>query len=115
MLKLLLIFALTLSLSAETIEENQFMNMQFWKQEDKQKHFIGSFEIATVSTGIARHYKKTKLESFLIGVGTSIIIGWAKEVHDGRGGGTKDINDLDADMIGSLAGSAISAQFNWRF
>ena len=35
---------------------------------------------------------------------TTVLIGWAKELRDGMGYGTKDINDLTADFLGAIAG-----------
>lgn len=87
----------------------------FFQQDDKQKHIVGSMAISGTATGIARHYGCTPMESFLIGVGTAMIVGIAKEEWDGQGYGTKDYNDLKADAIGAIGGSLISAQFSWKF
>jgi len=104
-----------LSLMILSLNANEFLTSEFWDEEDKQKHFTGSVAIGVVTTGLARHYGSSKIESFFIGVGSTIMIGWLKEVSDGNGNGTKDINDLDADMLGAVTGSVISTQFNWRF
>lgn len=87
----------------------------FYEQNDKQKHIAGSAVIGMTAAGIARHYECSKLESFLIGVGSAVIIGWVKEVADGHGLGHRDIDDIDADMVGGIAGSAVSSQFSWKF
>jgi uncharacterized protein YfiM (DUF2279 family) len=107
---LILLISMMISLSA-----NEFLTNDFWYKEDKQKHFLGSASIAVATTGLARHYGSNKVESFLIGVGSTIIVGWLKEVSDGQGHGSKDINDIDADMLGAVTGSMISTQFKWRF
>ena len=105
MYKILLILLITLSLSAE----------EFYLQDDKQKHFIGSMAIGATASGLARHYGSNKLEAFAIGVATSLLVGIAKEKYDGKGYGTEDVNDIYADTLGAITGSIISTQFNWRF
>lgn len=103
--KVIVIVTLVLSLNAE----------EFYLQDDKQKHFIGSIAIGGVATGIARYYGSNKLESIAIGIGTSLLVGIAKEAIDGKGYGTEDIGDVYADTLGAVSGSIISTQFNWRF
>lgn len=104
-MKILLALLLSLSLYAEPL----------YKQEDKQKHFIGSMAIGGAATGIARYYGSSRIESFFIGVATSLLVGIAKEAVDGRGHGTEDVNDVYADTLGGIVGSVVSAQFSWRF
>lgn len=84
-------------------------------QSDKQKHFIGSAAIGGVATGLARHYGSNKVEAILIGIGTALLIGIAKEAIDGKGYGTEDIGDVYADTLGAVSGSVISTKFEWRF
>lgn len=102
---ILLAVLLSSSLSAET----------FFEQEDKQKHMICSMAISVVATGLARHYGSNKFEAVCIGIVSTLLIGIAKERIDGSGYGSEDIHDIYADTVGALAGSAISAQFNWKF
>lgn len=104
-MKILLALLITLSLSAE----------EFYLQSDKQKHFVGSAVIGATASGLAKHYGSNKFEAVFIGIGTALLIGIAKERIDGSGHGTEDINDVYADTLGSIAGSVLSAQFNWRF
>lgn len=104
-MKILLLLLITLSLSAE----------EFYLQDDKQKHFVGSMAIGGVATSIARHYGSNKLESFFIGVATSLLVGIAKEAVDGRGYGTEDVNDVYADTLGSITGSIIATNLSWKF
>lgn len=104
-MKTFLILLIALSLSAESL----------YLQDDKQKHLVGSMAIGGVATGLARHYGSNKFEAFAIGVATSLLIGIAKEKYDGAGHGTADINDVYADTIGGVVGSAISTQFTWEF
>jgi uncharacterized protein YfiM (DUF2279 family) len=102
---ILTILLVTLSLSAEPL----------YLQEDKQKHIVGSMAISATATGLARHYGSNKIESFAIGVATALLVGIAKERYDGAGHGTQDVQDIYADGIGGVVGSAISAQFTWEF
>jgi len=101
-MKILIALLIALSLSAEELD-------------DKQKHFIGSMAISGVVTGISRHYGSNKFEAMAIGIGTALLIGIAKEKWDGAGHGTEDVNDIYADTLGGVVGSAISTQFGWRF
>jgi len=105
MIKIIMFIFITLSLSAE----------EFYLQDDKQKHLMGSMAIGGVATGIARHYGSNKLEAMFIGIGTALLIGIAKEKWDGAGHGASDIQDVYADGIGAVVGSAISTQFTWEF
>ena len=50
-MKILLALLIALSLSAE----------EFYLQDDKQKHFVGSRAVGGVATGIARHYGSNNL------------------------------------------------------
>lgn len=104
-MKILIALLIVLSLSAEDI----------YLQEDKQKHFVGSMVIGGVSAGIARHYGSSTFEAFMIGIASSLLVGIAKEAVDGRGYGTEDVGDVYADTLGSISGSLIATQFNWRF
>jgi len=72
-------------------------------EKDKQLHYASSFAIAYYASSCL--YKDDKFKSFLFGIGASVIIGWAKEYVDGKGYGTKDIEDIDADMFGALSGA----------
>ncbi|MGB1226471.1 MAG: hypothetical protein ACPG9K_01155 [Poseidonibacter sp.] len=96
-------------------ETNNFVTKEFWQSDDKQKHFAGSYAMAATGTALARHYGKDKLSALAIGVGGSILVGWLKEVSDGNGNGTKDINDLDADVLGAIAGGLTVVKFEWKF
>jgi VanZ family protein len=101
----IVLIAFSSSLSADT----------FFQQEDKQKHIMGSMAISGVATGLARHYGSNKLEAIAIGIASALLVGIAKEAIDGKGYGTKDVNDIYADTIGAITGSMISTQLNWRF
>jgi VanZ family protein len=104
-MKILLALLITLSLSAE----------EFYLQDDKRKHFIGSMAIGGVVTGLARHYGSNKIEAVFVGIATALLFGIAKEAIDGKGYGTEDIGDVYADTLGAVSGSIISAQYEWRF
>jgi VanZ family protein len=87
----------------------------FFQQDDKQKHIVGSMAIGGVATGLALHYGSNKFEAVCIGIASALLVGIAKEAIDGKGYGTKDVNDIYADTIGAITGSMISTQLNWRF
>lgn len=84
----------------------------FYLQEDKQKHFMASAAIGATASGIARYYGSNGWEAFAIGVASSLLVGIAKERIDGSGYGSEDINDVYADTLGAMTGSAI---MSWRF
>jgi len=112
-LSLILLLPITF-LFAET---NNFLDKDFWESKDKQEHFGGSFVLSSVI--VPELYKSlsetkpTKTEVFLISVGSTMLIGWAKEVRDGQGYGNKDINDLDADVLGALLGAFVNITIRW--
>ena len=101
-MKIFIALIMAISLSAEPL----------YLQDDKQKHFIGSFAIASVCSGLAKYYGSSPFEAWFIGFGSSIIIGLAKEKIDGRGYGTEDINDVYADALGASIGATL---FSWEF
>jgi VanZ family protein len=106
-MKILLSLMLAISLFANDID---FM------ENDKQKHIAVSSAIGVIATGTARHYGSNKFEAFMIGVGTSLVVGILKEAYDRtKPNHTEDINDVYADSIGGVVGSAISTQFSWKF
>ena len=83
-------------------------------QKDKQKHFAYSLAIASVSTAIARHNGKSKLESYLYGAGFAVGVGILKELADGRSlKHTQDIEDIYADVLGALTGSLLTYTWRW--
>jgi VanZ family protein len=102
---IIVLIAFSSSLNADT----------FFEQDDKQKHIIGSMAIGGVATGLARHYGSNKFEAIAIGVASALLVGITKELIDGNGYGTEDVNDVYADTIGAVSGSLLSAQFNWKF
>ena len=104
-MKILLSLLIALSLSSE----------EFYLQNDKRKHFIGSMAISGATTGIARYYGSNKIEAVAIGIASALLVGIAKEKFDGAGNGIEDVNDVYADTLGGIAGSVISAQFSWKF
>ncbi len=81
-------------------------------EEDKVKHFAGSMAIASVGSGLAKHYGSSPVEAWFIGFGTSIIVGIAKERIDGGGYGREDIHDVYADTLGASIGATL---FSWEF
>ena len=98
-------------------ETNNFLTQNYWESKDKQEHFAGSFVLA--SAVVPETYKlfsdttPTKTETFIISVGSTMLIGWLKEVSDGQGRGNKDINDIDADVLGALLGAFANITIRW--
>lgn len=82
---------------------NRFVTKEFWLEKDKQLHFIISYLVTLLLTLIAvliavpTGYALTT-SSYIV-----LFAGWIKEVNDGRGHGTKEIHDLDADFLGVFA------------
>lgn len=76
-------------------------------EQDKVKHFAGSMAIASVGSGLAKHYGSSPLEAWFIGFGSSIIVGIAKERIDGGGYGSEDVNDVYADTLGASFGATL--------
>jgi len=113
-MSLMILFGLSASLHAET---NNFLHKNFWEQKDKREHFTGSFILS--STIVPAIYyntvdkKPTRTEVFFTSLGATILIGWLKEVNDGTGRGNKDINDLDADVLGALLGAFCHIEYRW--
>ena len=82
---------------------NRFTTKEFWLEKDKQFHFAASY-LATVLfcylgvlVGIPASYSASVSSNIVL------FLGWIKEVNDGRGYGTKEIHDMDADILGVLA------------
>jgi uncharacterized protein YfiM (DUF2279 family) len=107
MKKLILFFLLlSSSLFSETIGQRKGDNL----------HFLGSAGIATIGTGIARHYGSDKISAGAIGFSTSIFFGILKEFLDGKSSNhVEDPKDIYIDGIGAFTGAVISAQFEWKF
>jgi len=76
-------------------------------EQDKVKHFAGSIAIASLGSGLAKHYGSSPVEAWFIGFGTSIIVGIAKERIDGSGYGSEDIHDVYADTLGASIGATL--------
>jgi len=113
-ISLMILFGLSASLYAET---NNFLQKDFWEQKDKREHFTGSFILSstvvpTIYYNIADR-KPNRVEVFFTSLGVTVLIGWLKEVRDGTGKGNKDINDLDADVLGALLGAFCHIEYRW--
>jgi glycopeptide antibiotics resistance protein len=110
MKKLLLIFILFYSLEAN----NAFFKRNFWKQKDKQLHFVvatlGSIALPIIYKKV---FKLNKKEIIFATIASGFLISWLKEVYDGAGHGTKDINDIDANMLGILLGTGAYIIIRW--
>ena len=89
---------------------------QFW-QTDKRKHLGASAVIATTFTALAKNNGSSNIESFFIGIGSTLLIGIAKEYLDGKNPlhHTEDVNDMYTDTIGAVLGSTLAVSFSWKF
>lgn len=112
MKKTILIICLFLSFAHA---QNDWTKQDFWKQEDKQKHFFGTFAISATSTAIMRHKGYNEFEAFLGGAMTGIAVGWIKEQFDKTGRGTYDSADMDANFLGSISGALATFKFECQF
>ena len=91
MKKLIIAFLISFNLSAQTIPQ------------DKMLHFSGCYIVSASTTTLASYYLPKK-KAFWVGVSVGTALGIAKEIWD-INNGTPEINDLGADILGSLAGS----------
>ncbi len=91
MKKLITAFLISFNLSAQTIPQ------------DKMLHFSGCYIVSASTTTLASYYLPKK-KAFWVGVSVGTALGIAKEIWD-INNGTPEINDLGADILGSLAGS----------
>ena len=109
------VFLLILFLSVRLLAKD-ILDVDFW-QTDKQKHLAASAVIATTFTGIAKNNGSSNIESFFIGVGSTLLIGIAKEYFDGKNPlhHTEDVNDMYADTMGAVLGSTLAVSFSWKF
>jgi len=88
---LILLLLISINLSAQTIPQ------------DKMLHFSGCYIVSATTTSLASHYLPKK-KAFWVGVSVGTALGIAKEVWD-INNGTPEINDLAADIAGSIVGS----------
>jgi uncharacterized protein YfiM (DUF2279 family) len=105
---ILIAIALSVGLFAET---------DFFNQKDKQEHIAVSTAISLTTALVANEYLHTsKLESALIGISTTLLIGIGKEYYDGRNPlAHEDIEDVYADTIGSLGGALLFYTYTYTF
>ena len=82
---------------------------------DKAKHFLVSATIAGSITAIARHNDSNEVEAFLIGFGSTVLLGYIKERIDKRTNGTPERNDTYANILGAGTGALIATQWEWKF
>ena len=75
----------------------------FFKASDKQLHMGSCYVISSMTTALV--YKRTanKRKSILIGLGTGIALGVAKELYDIKCG-NPELGDIAADVIGAGLG-----------
>ena len=96
MKKLLLFVMLSTSLFSES----------FFQQKDKQQHIEVTALISMMSSFVANEAGYTPVQSFWIGVGTALAVGFVKELSDSRSGGTGfSGQDMLADGIGGALGA----------
>jgi len=88
----------------------------FWKQKDKQQHYIATTAISFAVTAYAKNQGYSKVEAFFWGFGTALAVGLIKEGIDGRSSnGHQTSDDVKADLFGGITGALISTQFEWKF
>jgi len=91
-------------LLALTVQSNAQSSIpEFFSSADKQLHMGGCYVISSMTTALV--YKRTanKRKSVLIGLGTGIALGVAKELYDIRCG-NPELGDIAADAIGAGLG-----------
>jgi uncharacterized protein YfiM (DUF2279 family) len=71
-----------------------------WFAEDKLKHFTASFVVSSMAATGVRVAGLDRSASNAFGVGTGIMAGLLKEVHDARAGGVFSVRDLAWDFAG---------------
>jgi len=91
------LLALTVQLNAQSSIP------EFFSSADKQLHMGGCYVISSMTTALV--YKRTanKRKSVLIGLGTGIALGVAKELYDIKCG-NPELGDIAADVIGAGLG-----------
>jgi len=91
------LLALTVQLNAQSSIP------EFFSSADKQLHMGGCYVISSMTTALV--YKRTanKRKSVLIGLGTGIALGVAKELYDIKYG-NPELGDIAADAIGAGLG-----------
>jgi len=91
---LLLILLISFKLSGQTLDIPR----------DKVLHFGGSYIIASVTSQLAYEKGMDTKKAFLIGFGTTLVLGVAKELRDAQHG-DGDWADFSVDVMGAYAGS----------
>lgn len=90
------------------------LNKEFYKQHDKQIHIIGEAMVSSLVAGSIIVGLNDALGwlvyliAYISGVGVAAQLGWIKELRDGEGYGTRDIDDIDADMVGANIGALLT-------
>jgi hypothetical protein len=86
-----------------------FYGMKEFKY-DKTKHFLAGYVIGNMATGgfqliLPADMEHRKLVAALLGFGSGVLIGTAKEVRDAQGYGTPDVNDALVTFAGAGVGA----------
>ena len=76
----------------------------FLTSTDKQLHMGGCYVISSMTTAMVYKRTSNKRKSMLIGFGTGIALGVAKELYDIKHG-NPELADIAADAIGSGLGT----------
>ena len=87
---ILLVLLISFKLSGQTLDIPR----------DKVLHFGGSYIIASVTSQLAYEKGMDAKQAFLIGFGTTLILGAAKELRDAQHG-DGDWADFSVDLIGA--------------
>ena len=91
---ILLVLLISFKLSGQTLDIPR----------DKVLHFGGSYIIANITSQLAYEKGMDTKQAFLIGFGTTLILGVAKELYDAQHG-DPDWADFSVDLMGAYAGS----------
>ena len=74
--------------------------------QDKQLHVSYTYIISSATTSYVLKKTGDKKKAIIIGIGTAMSVGIAKELYDARNGHAER-GDLVADLIGSTLGSIV--------
>jgi len=97
-MKTLFIFCIVTSLS---------INVNAQIKQDKVNHFIAGNLISSNASLITYKITDNKKKAFLVGLGTGVIAGAAKELYDSTGRGTCDFTDFAWTCIGASVSSIV--------
>jgi uncharacterized protein YfiM (DUF2279 family) len=84
-----------------------------WLGRDKGEHSGLSLLLGAGGYVVGRMDRGSRLEGVLVGLGTVVVVGGAKELIDLTGWGDPSVKDFAADVAGGLVGVGISVGVDW--